>query len=310
MAATHHRKRKFAKKAGAIASVTALTVLVALVLTTPRMTDLTEGAPAATSYMRVRARAVDGAATRPHSVRRWARLSAIAPIVSCAVVKAEDRGFFRHRGVEPAAMRRAARRYVTGRRGGGGSTITQQLARNLYLTPARTPLRKLRELIIAHRLEATLSKRRILELYLNLVEWGDGVWGVEDASQYYFGVASSDVNTFQAVSLAALLAAPLQEPRGDNGDRVYRVERRVVRQLAAAELITADDEMLTQLAIEEWHAAILAGQPWRAALVSADERYRRLRSASAPSQQRLLNMGTSCGYEEELLHRSSRDSGA
>lgn len=300
--------RKFLKIAGAIASVTALISLVALVITTPRIPDLAQGAPAATSYMQVRARALDGAPSQPPGARRWARLSAIAPIVSCAVVKAEDRRFFRHHGTEPAAMRQAALRYVKGRHGGGGSTITQQLARNLYLTPARTPLRKLRELIIAHRLEATLSKRRILELYLNLVEWGDGVWGVEDASRYYFGVASSDVNTFQAVSLGALLAAPLQEPKGENGKRVYQVQRRVVRQLADAGLITVDDRMLTILAIEEWHAAILDGQPWRAALVDVDERYRRSRSASAPSHSWLVNMGTSCGYEEELLHESLRDS--
>lgn len=310
MAATADRTRKVVKKAGAIAGITALIALVALMLTTPRTTDLAQDAPAATSYMRVRARAVDGAPTQPPSMRRWAQLSAIAPIVSCAVVKAEDRGFFRHQGIEPAAMRRAALRYVTGKHGGGGSTITQQLARNLYLTPARTPLRKVRELIIAHRLEATLSKRRILELYLNLVEWGDGIWGVEDASRYYFGVASSHVNTFQAVSLGALLAAPLEEPKGHNGKRVYQVQRRVVRQLADAGLITLDDKMLTLQAIEEWHGAILNGQPWRAALVDADERYRRSRSANAPSHPWSISMGTSCGYEEERLHESLRDSGA
>ena len=97
----------------------------------------------------------------------------------------------------------------------GASTITQQLAKNLYLSPTRSPLRKLRELIIARRLEAELSKTRILEIYLNVIEWGDGVWGADAAARTYFGVSASRLSREQA----ALLAGAIINPRTLNPAR-------------------------------------------------------------------------------------------
>ncbi len=90
----------------------------------------------------------------------------------------------------------------------GASTITQQLAKNLYLSPSRTPVRKFTELLLTRRLEAELTKRRIFELYLNLIEWGDGVWGAEAASRTYFGVPASDLSAPQAALLAAAIVNP------------------------------------------------------------------------------------------------------
>jgi monofunctional biosynthetic peptidoglycan transglycosylase len=97
----------------------------------------------------------------------------------------------------------------------GASTITQQLAKNLYLSPSRNPLRKLRELVIARRLEAALPKARIFEIYLNVIEWGDGIWGAEAASRTYFGSAASGLNAEQA----ALLAGAIVNPRVHNPAR-------------------------------------------------------------------------------------------
>jgi monofunctional biosynthetic peptidoglycan transglycosylase len=94
----------------------------------------------------------------------------------------------------------------------GASTITQQLAKNLYLSPSRNPLRKVKEAVTAVRLELALPKRRILELYLNVVEWGPGLWGIADASRAYFGVPPSHLS----VPLAAALAATLPHPRSSN----------------------------------------------------------------------------------------------
>src|SRR5206468_8904788 len=91
----------------------------------------------------------------------------------------------------------------------GGSTITQQLAKNLYLSPSKNPVRKLRELVIARRLEAELKKARILELYLNVIEWGDGVYGVEAAARSYFGTTASSLGPAES----ALLAAAIPNPR-------------------------------------------------------------------------------------------------
>jgi monofunctional biosynthetic peptidoglycan transglycosylase len=100
----------------------------------------------------------------------------------------------------------------------GGSTITQQLAKNLYLSPSKDPLRKLKELIIARRLEAALPKARIFEIYLNVIEWGDGVWGAESAARLYFGVPASGLSRSQA----ALLAGAIINPRVLNPARPNR----------------------------------------------------------------------------------------
>ena len=96
----------------------------------------------------------------------------------------------------------------------GGSTITQQLAKNLYLSPSRNPLRKLRELIIARRLEAELKKARILELYLNVIEWGDGIYGVEAAARTYFGTSAAALDRAQSALLAGAIINPRRAQPG------------------------------------------------------------------------------------------------
>jgi monofunctional biosynthetic peptidoglycan transglycosylase len=113
-------------------------------------------------------------------------------------------------GVPPDAgvWRTAAAMWRQRDRGRGASTITQQLAKNLYLSPSRSPVRKLKEAVIALRLELALPKERILELYLNVVEWGPGVWGVDRASREYFSVAPAALDLWQAASLAATLPHP------------------------------------------------------------------------------------------------------
>src|SRR6185503_9530360 len=152
----------------------------------------------------------------------WTKLDAVAPIVPRLVIVGEDWRFRTHHGidfaeigdalgVEPGrgvwATVRAAWRNRDRLR--GASTITQQLAKNLYLSPSRNPLRKVKEAVTAWRLELALSKDRILELYLNAAEWGAGVWGVTAASEEYFGVAPSQLTEQQAGALAATLPFPL-----------------------------------------------------------------------------------------------------
>ena len=105
-----------------------------------------------------------------------------------AVLVAEDSAFFDHEGIDLKQIRASLEmNWEEGRFTRGASTITQQLAKNLYLTPSRNPVRKLKELLITRRLEAALTKRRILEIYLNVIEWGDGIFGAEAASRAYFG---------------------------------------------------------------------------------------------------------------------------
>jgi monofunctional biosynthetic peptidoglycan transglycosylase len=125
-----------------------------------------------------------------------------------AVVVAEDISFFDHRGFDTGEMARAVRDAVNGKRLRGASTITQQLAKNLWLTPSRSPLRKLREAVLTWQLERALGKRRILELYLNVVEFGPGVHGAKAASHRYFECEPLELDPDQSAELAAALSRP------------------------------------------------------------------------------------------------------
>lgn len=148
-------------------------------------------------------------------------LDTISPLLQGTVILAEDERFRTHHGIDFAEV--AAALGLDQRRGAwgtvrtvwrrrdrlrGASTITQQLARNLYLSPSRNPLRKLKEAVTALRLELVLSKDRILELYLNVAEWGPGLWGAGTASRAYFGVPPAALDLWQAASLAATLPHP------------------------------------------------------------------------------------------------------
>jgi monofunctional biosynthetic peptidoglycan transglycosylase len=125
------------------------------------------------------------------------------------VLVAEDSAFWKHGGVDVEQIRQSIEvNLARGTLVRGGSTITQQLAKNLYLSPSRNPVRKLRELLIARRLEAELTKRRILELYLNVIEWGDGVYGAEAASRAYFRKSASALSAEEASLLAAAIVNP------------------------------------------------------------------------------------------------------
>ncbi len=130
-----------------------------------------------------------------------------------AVLVAEDSAFFDHEGLDLKQIRASLEmNWEEGRFTRGASTITQQLAKNLYLTPSKNPVRKLKELLITRRLEAALTKRRILEIYLNVIEWGDGIFGAEAASRAYFGKPASALTADEA----ALLAGAIINPRVHN----------------------------------------------------------------------------------------------
>ena len=125
-----------------------------------------------------------------------------------AVLVSEDLSFFAHNGFDTHEIRVAARDAVRGKRVRGASTITQQLAKNLWLSPSRNPTRKLREIIFTRQLERHLTKQRILGLYLNVVEFGPGIYGAEAASRHYFGIPAAALDGEQAAQLAASLPRP------------------------------------------------------------------------------------------------------
>jgi len=134
----------------------------------------------------------------------------MAPELARAVLLAEDAAFFDHTGFDWHEIGVAIEdSLLTDKRTRGASTITQQLARNLYLGDSRSLLRKLREAVITYKIEHSLSKSRILELYLNIVEWGPGIFGAQAAAKYHFGVSANKLTANQAATLAAILPNPL-----------------------------------------------------------------------------------------------------
>ena len=192
-----------------------VTVIVALTYVAwetarwPSVAALATRPPRTTAFIE-RHRALEREAGRSARVQwTWVPYGRIATSLKRAVVVAEDASFFAHRGFATAEIReaidRAVREFGLPR---GASTITQQLAKNLWLSPSRNPLRKAKEAMLTWQLERALSKRRILELYLNVVEFGPGVYGAEAASRRYFGKGAADLTDDEAVALAAGLPRP------------------------------------------------------------------------------------------------------
>jgi monofunctional glycosyltransferase len=139
----------------------------------------------------------------------WVPYTRISQNLKRAVLVAEDDAFWQHEGIDMEQLKISIRNDIEkGKPIRGGSTITQQLAKNLFLSPSRDPVRKLRELIIARRLEAELSKARIFEIYLNVIEWGDGIWGAEAAARSYFGTSAASLSPAQAALLAGAIINP------------------------------------------------------------------------------------------------------
>jgi monofunctional biosynthetic peptidoglycan transglycosylase len=141
----------------------------------------------------------------------WVPLSKISPYMVKAVLIAEDDKFYSHEGFDFEAMQKALEKDIkAGKLKYGGSTISQQLAKNLFLSPSKNPLRKAKEVILTWRIENNLSKRRILELYLNVAEWGDGIFGIEAASRHYYGKSAAELTPMEAARLAVVLPSPLK----------------------------------------------------------------------------------------------------
>ena len=184
-------------------------VIAYVYLTLPDVRELARANPTSTAWMRMRAEEAESEGRKLRHVHRWIPYSRISQHLKRAVLVAEDSAFWDHEGIDVEQIREAAR--INMERGAavrGASTITQQLAKNLYLSPSRDPLRKLRELIIARRMEAALSKARIFEIYLNVIEWGDGIWGADAAARTYFGVSASGLGREQAALLAGAIINP------------------------------------------------------------------------------------------------------
>ena len=192
-------------------------------LTLPDIRSLAKTNPATTAFIEIRADEARASGKAPRRVQRWVGYDRISPSMKRAVLLAEDAAFWSHDGVDYDELQKSIELdWARGQLLRGASTITQQLAKNLYLSPTRNPIRKIRELMIARRLEAELSKTRIFEIYLNVIEWGDGIYGVEAASREYLGAPASAIGPTDA----ALLAGAIINPRVLNP---HKPTRRLLR---------------------------------------------------------------------------------
>jgi monofunctional biosynthetic peptidoglycan transglycosylase len=198
--------------------------------------------PARTALMLQREREARARGQRHRIDQRWMPYARIAPSLRHAVLVAEDDRFFLHEGFDWEEIRESARRNLeSGRIVRGGSTITQQLAKNVFLGDRRSIDRKLREMFLAARIERALTKRRILELYLNLIEWGDGVYGAEAAARRSFGVPASQLDARQSVLLAAVIINPRRYQPTAPTRRIERRAHTIARRLWRRGAFTEDE---------------------------------------------------------------------
>jgi len=187
-------------------------------ITFPDVAALATQPPATTAFMEQRKAELRASGKSDAIDYRWVPYARISPYLRRAVLVAEDDTFYEHGGVDVDALQEAIRKdWARKKMTHGGSTITQQLAKNLYLSPSRNPLRKVKEYFIARSLESHLSKKRILELYLNVVEMGERVYGAEAASEAYFHTSASGLSASQAALLAGCLPNPrIMSPASPN----------------------------------------------------------------------------------------------
>src|SRR2546425_5079023 len=224
--------------------------------TFPRVATLRNENPPSTSMIEARAREARNNGAAPKRVQIWVPLERISPALQRAVLAGEDTNFATHHGFDYEAIQRAwdqAQKEADkeAKQEGdqdswlpnlpdfkrGASTITQQLAKNLYLSNERSFMRKGQEAIITYFLERELSKRRILELYLNVIEWGDGIYGAEAAARNYFKKSASDLTKEEAAFLSAMIPSPLNvfNPT-KNRKRVVRRQKVILRGVNAIKL--------------------------------------------------------------------------
>ncbi len=219
--------------------------------TLPDPRGLIDQNPETTALIRTRDQAARSQGKKPRHRQYWVSLGSIAPRAVDAVIASEDASFFMHHGIDFEELKKVLDQAWEKRSlGRGASTITQQLAKNLWLSGDRSLLRKVKELILARHLEDALPKKRILELYLNVVEWGNGVYGIEAGSREHFGVSASQLSVGQGAVLAAMLPSPRRWTPERHSSALRKRALWIVDRLEKTGRISADEADLAQSEIE------------------------------------------------------------
>ncbi|MCU6434719.1 monofunctional biosynthetic peptidoglycan transglycosylase [Undibacterium sp. Jales W-56] len=193
--------------------------------------------PSSTSFMRQQLSVLQEKNPDARLQYKWVPYSKISNNLKRAVIASEDDSFVDHDGVDWEAMQKAyEKNQKKGKVVSGGSTITQQLAKNLFLSGQRSYLRKAQELIVTYMLELCMDKERILEIYLNVVEWGVGVFGAEAAAQHYYGISAAALSPAQAARLAVMLPKPRYFDKNTGSAYLQRRSEMILKRMNWAEL--------------------------------------------------------------------------
>ncbi len=205
-------------------------------LTLPDVRGLATADPATTAFIDLRRDEAHDQGKSFNLQRRWVPYNRISSQLKRAVIVAEDSAFFEHEGLDYEQIRESIEDSLEdGAAMRGASTITQQLAKNLYLSESRNPVRKVREIIITRRLEAALSKRRIFEIYLNSIEWGDGIFGCEAAARAYFGKSAAALSASESALLAGAIINPRVHSPARPTRRLLRRQQIILRRMGGVE---------------------------------------------------------------------------
>ena len=177
----------------------------------PDVGELAKKNPGKTAFMEWREAQWAEKGEKKKITQRWVPLNQVSPLLIKAILIGEDDKFYQHEGFDYEALEQAFEKNLKqGRFAAGASTISQQLTNNLFLSPEKSLTRKAKEAILTWRMEQTLSKRRILELYVNVAEWGDGIFGIEAAARHYFHKPASALTSMEAARLASVLPNPIR----------------------------------------------------------------------------------------------------
>jgi len=229
----------------AILLAAAFLLNIAFYLIYPDVSRLKRERPVKTAFMAYREGQWRKAGLQRRIRQEWVPLSRISPYAVKAVIIAEDDKFWSHEGFDFGAIQKAIEKDLQKRRfKAGGSTISQQLVKNLYLSPAKNPVRKLKEAVLTWRLERNLSKRRIIELYLNVAEWGEGIFGIEAAARHYFGKGADALTAREAAALAVVLPGPLRYHPVEGGRYVESRTEAVYRIMVRRGIVIPEYEQL------------------------------------------------------------------
>ena len=201
-----------------------------------KIANLAKENPEQTALMRQRIDEAEAEGKRLTITQKWVPLSHVPKHVQLAIIVSEDGMFYAHGGVDWDEVQESIEQNIEeGRVARGASTITQQVAKNLYLSTAKTPMRKFKELIIAYLMEEQLRKRRILEIYVNIIEWGRGIFGIEAAAQRYFHKSARELTRDESARLAAVIPRPLHFKPNENSKYVLKKKQVILRRMALRE---------------------------------------------------------------------------